>query len=365
MKEIILQSPVGPEITLEGKKCLYFGGTDYLGMANRPEVLAAAHSALESFGLSPSASRGTSGTTELHLSLERAISSFAGSEDAALVCTGYMSMCALLEAAAGKDDMILLQDSAHPSIRMAARVSELPCLEFDPLDLDGFEETLRGAGVKSGRLLVAAEGVAPLTGRLFPLPGILDRLGERNALVLLDDAHAFGVLGERGRGTAEHYEITDSRVLCCATLSKAFGSAGGCVPGSRKLVDRVRLLTGAYLAATPPPAPVLGAARAALELVTGKPLLIERLRSNTTLLKNGINDLGLPVDPTPVPIVPIWFDNPKKMLALSERLLERNILAPYGNYPGSPEGGLIRLAVTAAHTVDQISYFLDCLKETL
>ncbi len=365
MKEIILQSPVGSEITLEGKRCLYFGGTDYLGMANRPEVLAAARLALESFGLSPSASRGTSGTTELHLALERAISSFAGSEDAALVCTGYMSMCALLEAAAGKEDMILLQGSAHPSIRMAARVSELPCLEFDPFDLDGFEETLQKTGVKSGRLLVAAEGVAPLTGRLFPLPEILARLGERDALVLLDDAHAFGVLGERGRGTAEHYEITDSRVLCCATLSKAFGSAGGCVPGSRKLIDRVRSLAGAYLAATSPPAPVLGAARAALELVTGKPLLIERLRRNTERLKNGIRDLGLPVDPTPVPIVPIWFDKPEKMQALSERLLERNILAPYGNYPGSPEGGLIRLAVTAAHTADQISHLLDCLKEAL
>ena len=365
MKEIILQSPVGPEVTIEGKRCLYFGGTDYLGMANRPEVLSAARSALESFGLSSSASRVTSGTTELHLALETAISSFAGTEDAVLICSGYLSMCALLEAAAGKDDTILLQDSAHPSIRMAARNTGLPCLEVDPFDLDLLAETIRRAKVKNGRLLVAAEGVTPLTGRVFPLPEALDLLEERNALVLLDDAHSFGVLGGRGRGTAEYYGMIDSRVLYCATLSKAFGSGGGCVPGSRELTDRVRSLSNAYLTSSPPPAPVLGAARAALELASGSNGLVDRLHRNAALLKQGVRDLGLPVEPTPVPIVPIWFDKSEKMQRISERLFEMNILAPYGNYPGSPEGGLIRLAVTAAHTTDHIRFFLDCLKKIL
>jgi len=365
MKEIILQSPVGPEITVEGKKYIYFGGTDYLGMANRPEVISAAHSALQSFGMSSAASRTSSGTNELHLALEAAISSFAGTGAAAVISSGYLSMSALLEAVAGKDDLILLQCSAHPSIQLAARVSGLPCLEVDLFDPERFAQAFRGAGAKNGRLLVAAEGVTPLTGKLLPLPQILDSLGGRQALVLLDDAHAFGVLGDRGKGTAEHYSIQDSRVLSCATLSKAFGSAGGCVPGSRKLIGSLRRLSMAYITSSPPPAPVLGAARAALELASENPRPIERLRSNAAMLKQGIGELGLPADNTPVPIIPIWLDVPEKMKSLSDSLLERGILAPYSSYPGCPKGGLVRLAVTAAHTAEQINYLLDCLKETL
>jgi 7-keto-8-aminopelargonate synthetase-like enzyme len=365
MKEIILQSAVGAEIIIEGKKCLYFGGTNYLGMANRPEVISAARSALERFGLSSSASRSTSGTTELHLALESAICSFAGSEDAVLICSGYMSMCALLETVAGKDDLILVQGAAHPSIWMAVRVSGLPYMEVDPFDPDQFSQVLREVDGKKGRLLVVAEGVTPLTGRLLPLPELLDRLEGKDALFLLDEAHAFGVLGNRGRGTAEHFGIDDHRIMTCTTLSKAFGSSGGVIPGSRRLVDQVRKFSKVYLASTPPPAPVLGAARAALEYAANNSGMIECLRVNTERLKKGVAELGLPVDPTPVPIIPICFGDSGKLESLSGRLLEMGILAPYGNYPGSPDGGLVRITVSAAHTTEQIDYLLDCLKKVL
>ncbi|MBN2289839.1 MAG: aminotransferase class I/II-fold pyridoxal phosphate-dependent enzyme, partial [Candidatus Glassbacteria bacterium] len=203
------------------------------------------------------------------------------------------------------------------------------------------------------------------TGRLLPLPQVLDRLAGRDALVLLDEAHAFGVVGERGRGTAEYWRVDDPRVLSCTTLSKAFGSSGGVVPGSRRLVEDLRVRSNVYLASTPPPAPVLGAARAALELATDKPSLVGSLHRNTARLKEGVGSLGLAVEHTPVPIIPVWFDSPGKTQALSERLFAMNVLAPYGNYPGSPPGGLVRLTVSAAHTADQITYLLDCLKKAL
>ncbi|MEA2062525.1 MAG: aminotransferase class I/II-fold pyridoxal phosphate-dependent enzyme [Gemmatimonadota bacterium] len=365
MREIILDSPVGPEITMEGKRYLYFGGTNYLGMAGRPEVIEAARAALDGYGLSSSASRSTSGTSRLHLELETAISAFAGCEATALLCSGYMSMLALLEAVAGENDQVLLQQDAHPSIRMAVRASGLPCLEADPFDPDRFAQALGNAGAKHTRLLVVGEGVSPLTGRLYPLPRVLEQLGGRQSLVLLDEAHAFGVIGETGAGTAEYYKIADERVLCCATLSKAFGASGGIVPGKRELVEALRARSNAYLAASPPPGPVLGAARAAVELVAGNPGLIEVLHSNTTRLKDGIRSLGLDVDRTPVPIVPVWFDKPERMQAIYDRLLELGVLAPYTSYPGCPPGGMIRLAVSAAHTGEQIEFFLDCLKKAV
>jgi len=365
MRKIILESPVGPEITVWGKRYLFFGGTDYLGMAGRPEVLEGARKALDWFGISSSGSRTSTGTNELHLKLEAAISRFAGSEDTVLVSSGYLSMAALIAAVCEQGDLILIQDDAHSSIRDAVAVSGLKNLDFSLRKLETLDKCLDRANQAGSRIVITVEGVSPLFGTVFPLPEVLALLDRKDFLVLIDDAHAFGVLGEKGRGTAEFHGYTGPRVLSCSTLSKAFGSFGGCVPGTRALTSSLRKRSLAYNCSTPPPAPVIGAALAAFEYVNKNTGLIARLRENACFLKEGLAVIGLPSDNPTVPIAPLYFNEPEKLEKLSQKLLEEGILAPLVNYPGSPDGGLIRLAVSAAHSQDQISRLLECLKKNI
>jgi len=362
LKEVVLEGPVGPEITVWGKRYLFFGGTDYLGMAGRPEVLEGARRAIDRFGISSSGSRISSGTNPLHLELEAAISRFTLCEDAVLLSSGYLGMTALLAAVGEREDRVFLQREAHSSIKEAAAMSGMEIFEFSLEDLGSLEKLLSRPDPSGGKIILAAEGVSPLYGTIFPLKEVLRLLQDRDFLILLDDAHAFGVLGEQGRGTAEYHAEERPEVLSCATLSKAFGSFGGCVAGSRTLTEAIRKRALAYSCSTPAPAPVVGAALAAFEYLARNPGLIGRLHKNARLLKDGLAGIGLPVDNRTVPIAPVCLDKPERLEALAQKLLEAGILTPLTDYPGSPAGGLIRLAVSAAHSEDQISYLLSCLK---
>ncbi len=362
LREIVLEGPVGPEVTVWGRKFLFFGGTDYLGMAGRAEVLEGARAALGQYGMSSAGSRTSSGTNQLHLQLERVAGRFFECGEAVVLPSGYLAMSALLSAVARGDDLVLVQRGGHPSLVDAARVSGLECRGFD-CSPQGLELALTGLPERR-RVLLMAEGVAPLYGTIFPLEEILARLDGREFLVLLDDAHALGVLGGRGRGTAEHHgRLGDPRVLSCATLSKALGAFGGVAPLSRELAAGLRARALSYIGSTPPPAPVLGAALAAFECLEREPALLSRLRENAARLKDGLRALGLSPDgPSQVPIAPIVLEDPRKLERLYARLLEEGILAPLLNYPGTPAGGMIRAAVSSSHSAEQIDRFLECLR---
>ena len=189
MNKWVLQGPVGTEVTIQGKRYLLFSGTDYLGMAGRPELARGAEKAAALYGISSSSSRTSVGTTELHLELEKQVSRFAGTEDTVVMATGYMSMGALLTAVLEKNDEIVIQHNAHPSIREAVTVRSPDCSEFKIEGLETLKEALKKPGARAGRIIVVAEGVAPLFGTVFPLPEVLKVLEDRDSLVLLDDAH--------------------------------------------------------------------------------------------------------------------------------------------------------------------------------
>ena len=365
MKGIVLQSPVGTQVTIGGRQYLYFGGTDYLGMANRPELREGAIQAIESYGISSSASRTSSGTTELHLELEQAISGFAGTAGAVLLSAGYLGMHALLSGLVEREEPLLLQQDAHSSIKEAAVAWCGNRREFDIHDLGTLRKALGDLPASGGRVILAGEGVSPLYGTIFPLNDILELLGERNVLVLVDDAHGFGVLGDQGRGTLEYHGCGREDVVFCSTLSKAFGSFGGCVPASSGVIEKIRRRSSIYHCATPPPAPLSGAALAAIRYVADNPAIVKRLKENAGLLKNGLAALGLPADNPEVPIAPVCPGRVKDLEKVSGRLFEDGILAPFSRYPGSPEGGMIRIAVTAAHSKEQIETLLAALRKFL
>jgi 7-keto-8-aminopelargonate synthetase-like enzyme len=361
MRKIVLESPVDAEVTIQRKKYLYFGGTNYLGMAGRPEVVAAAKQAIDSFGLSSSASRTSTGTNQLHLDVESALSNFAGTEDAVLLSSGYLAMHSLLEGVVDNNDRLLLQGSAHPSIQQAVRLTGISFHEFDPKRLADLRPILK----TDQRILVIVEGITSLTGDVFPLSDLLALLKQRDFLVLVDDAHGLGVVGASGKGTAELHHSESPDVISCATLSKAFGAFGGCILAQKEIGKSIRKRSLAYICASPPSAADLGAALAAIQLVATRAEILRQLRENVAFLKRGLRDLGLPVEENHVPIIPIQLGSSREMNQLSERLLDSGILAPHLTYPGSPEGGLIRLVVTATHTAEQMERLLQCLKREL
>jgi len=358
MKKIVLEGPTAEEVTIQGRVYLYFGGTNYLGMSARAEVAEGAKQAISSFGLSSSASRTSTGTNRLHLQVESALSKFCGTDDAIVLSSGYLAMQSLLEGVMEEDDFLLLQSSAHPSIQQAAKLTGLPCREFDVSNL---AEIQRGFDSRR-RVLVIAEGVSSLTGAVFPLPETMELLEKVHFKILIDDAHSLGVAGEHGKGTANFHRCESADIVACATLSKAFGAFGGCVLSDGEIGERIRSRSFAYICASPPSAGDLGAALASIQLVTEQPGIIWKLHQNVHRLKDGLSQLGFQVEKNHIPIIPIILDSPEQMMALSERLFASGILAPYLNYPGSPEGGLIRLAVTASHTTGQIDRLLNAMK---
>lgn len=366
LDKIVLQGPVGPEVLVNGKKYLYFGGSDYLGMSSREQVLAGARAAIERFGVSSAASRVSSGTNMLHLELESALAAFSAEEEAVIFSSGYLGMHVLLEGVAREGDHVLLQEDAHSSVKEAVVLTGLPCDTFSLIDLEGLAAAVKNLAGAGGRLLVVGEGVSPLMGTIFPLPEVLERLEGVEALVVLDDAHSFGTLGKNGRGTAENFGLSgDQRLRRCATLSKAFGSFGGCIAGSQSLIDSIRERSMAYVCSTPPPAPILGAALASVRLAAERPQLLEKLRRNVAQLKNGLRGLGLTADSTPVPIIPVCLDDAAQLRNIFAGLESDGIIAPLMSYPGSPAHGMIRVAVSSLHTELQIQSLLDSLARHL
>ena len=353
VREIVLDGPVGAEVSMDGRRFLYFGGTNYLGMAGRPELRDGAISAVEDYGVSSSAARSSSGTLSIHLELEKHVAAFAGTETAVNYSSGYIGMAVLLSGLLDSTDIVAVHHDAHSSIREAVRAWAPDYIEFDIEDPGTLADKLKAAK-GSGRVVVAGEGVSPLFGRVFPLPEVVEALDGREYLVMIDDAHGFGVLGERGRGTVSHFNMTSDNIFTCATLSKAFGAFSGVVPCSVAGAERIRNQSMAYQCSSPPPAPICGAAIASFEYIASHPELFETLEANNRLMRKTIASLGLEVRDLPTPIVPLFKAGSLPLNELSERLYERGILAPYTRYPGSPEGGMIRLAVTAGHSREQI-----------
>ena len=365
-EKLIHQGPVGPEVTVEGKTYLYFGGSDYLGMSNREQVLAGARAGIKRFGVSSAASRVSSGTNTLHLNLESAIAAFCGAEDSVVCSSGYLAMRCLLEGLVRENDRILLQEDAHASIRDAVRLSGLPVVEYSLRDLEGLREKAKKAAPSGGRLLVLGEGVSPLMGTIYPLDRVFECLAGSEFLVLLDDAHGFGVLGRRGHGIAELFGLEkEARLHTCATLSKAFGSFGGCISGPRELTDKVRERSMVYICSTPPPAPVLGAALVAIRLAAERPRIIEQLQRNAALVRDRLRRIGLEVEESNVPIVPVCLPDSARLRKVNQALLEAGIIAPFMSYPGSPAEGMIRIAVTTLHTESQIGRLVDTFQKSL
>lgn len=356
--QLVLTGPVGATASFNGKEYLYFGGTNYLGFADRIELQQGAVEAVKKYGSSFSASRETSGTGLLHLELERKLAQFKGTENACIYASGYLGNQILLSVLANPGDVVICDEWAHPSILEAIPRTVKEVRFYGHHDLEELAKLVRGLD----RAIIELNGVETGTGEIAPLNEVLDILPEGDFQILVDDCHATGILGEHGRGTPEHYEIRSPNVYQTETMSKALGSFGGFIAGSKEFCDRIRETATTYIGSTPLPPAVLGACLAAVDLVMRESHLRQRLRDNAEYAASKLTNLGFQASfyGTPILFISNLDESGAKKLHL--RLREAGIIVPFVHYPTSDSPGRLRLVVTATHTKEEIDRLCNGLK---
>jgi 7-keto-8-aminopelargonate synthetase-like enzyme len=360
----IMESPPGAEVILDGRRCLYFGGTGYFGLHSHPAVIRAGVRAFEKYGTHNATSRAGFGNNPVLLEVEARLREFFKEEDAVYFGSGYLGSLILVQALAGRHDVLFVDESAHFCINDAASLGK-SVFRFRHRDPDDLAKKIGRQLKVRQRPILLTDGVFPIFGRIAPVPEYARILSPYGGLMAIDDAHGAGVLGANGRGTYEHFGMKGPSFYYCGTLSKAFGGHGGFVAGKKSFIGRVRASVGAYIGSTPTPTPVAAATAKGIELLLSHPEKRARLRRNTAALKSGLKRLGIAVEDNPVPVVAWSMRTEKEMKRVQEKLLRRGIAVPRLKYAGAPASGVLRMTVFSTHTLGQIGRLLDELAEAL
>ncbi|MEO8426547.1 MAG: pyridoxal phosphate-dependent aminotransferase family protein [Verrucomicrobiota bacterium] len=342
-----------------GRKLSYFGGCDYFRLSSHPAVRRALRDGLKRYGLNVAASRMTTGNHELYERLEKQLAKFFGADSALLVSTGYLANLAVAQAMAGSFSHALIDERAHASLQDAAQFLECPVLRFKHRDVADVNRSIQRCG-NSARLILLTEGMFSHDGSIAPVKDYLQFM-PRDSLVLLDDAHAAGVLGHRGKGTVELANVSRRRIIQTITLSKAFGVYGGailCTAASRRrLVTKSRLFTGS----TPIPLPLAAAALQAVQLIKTDNSLRRRLWANIDYLQAALSKSGLSIGGRNSPILSVIPRSARHALALKRGLVAHGVYPSLIAYPGGPESGYFRFAISSEHSRRQLDELIAAL----
>lgn len=357
----MLEEAPGPVIRLKGQDCVYFGGNNYLGLAHHPQVTEAAIHAIRQYGVNVAASRHTTGSTVLHTELEAALSAFKGKDQAVTFASGYLGNGILMQVLRRTYTRVLIDEAAHPSLfgGIPRDVDAVhPFRHGDVLDL---EKLLQASA--PGTSLMVTDGIYALTGEIAPLDEYHRLAVKYNAHMLVDDAHATGILGAQGRGTPEYFGLDGSlRIYQTETMSKAIGGYGGFIAGSAGLISRIREDSPVYQASTALPPPMAAAGMAGIEWIRQHPEAGHQLIHNALWIKSEIRDMGFQSNAFPTPIIPIGLANKEQAQNLSAFLLENGLWVPFMNYPVHQSGFLLRMALSLLHTGEHIDRLLTALK---
>jgi glycine C-acetyltransferase len=354
-RERQIEGPQGSEIEVGGREVLNFCANNYLGLANHPAIVAAAQEALKQYGYGMASVRFICGTQTLHQELEGAIARFFGKGDAILYSSCWDANGGLFETVLGEDDAVLSDELNHASIIDGIRLCKAQRVRYRNGDMGELERGLQETKGKRLRLIVT-DGVFSMDGALAKLPEICDLAEKYDAVVMVDDSHATGILGPTGRGTPEHFGVMERVDIITSTLGKTLGgAAGGFTCASAEVVDYLRQRSRPYLFSNALPPPIVRAAMKALELVGQSSELRDRLHANAKRVRAGLEGAGFQVKPGQHPILPVMLGDAALATRMADRLLERGIYVIGFSYPVVPQGqARIRLQMSAAHTPEQI-----------
>ena len=354
----VMSAPSGT-INLDGREVILLGSNNYLGLSTHPHVIAAAVAATEEFGTGSSGSRLISGNSVLYTTLETNLAKTKGAEAALVFSSGYAANTSVIPVLAEEGDLILSDALNHASIIDGCRLSRATKKVYQHCDVEHLKTLLSESSTFRRRLIVT-DGVFSMDGDIVPLPDICDLAAGHDAMVLVDDAHGFGVLGKDGGGTAAHFGLEGENIIQMGTLSKAVDALGGYIAGSRPLIELLINRARGFIFTTGLPPATLAAANAALDLIRSTPELRQRLFSHAKCLKTALIDLGYTLLPSETQILPVVLRSPQRATRVAESLLAEGVFAPAIRPPAvPPETSRLRLTVMATHTEAEIQRAID------
>jgi len=358
-----LQSGQSPEILINGQKYILLASNSYLGLSMDPRVINASKAALEKYGTGSGGSRLVSGSSDLHRELEEKIAWFKNTEAAILFSSGYLANVGTIDSLVGPGDFVYSDELNHASIIDGCRLSKADLRVYKHLDLKELE-TLLSAERTEAKKLVVTDTVFSMDGDLVDLKELSEICKRQGAMLMVDEAHATGVLGERGSGATEHFDVEQNVPIVMGTLSKAVGSMGGYIAGSRDLIDFIRNRVRSYIFDTSLPAAALAASMKSIDIISGEKERRDHLWEMIHRFKSGLEKLGLQILPSNSAIVPILIGEPEPTLEFANELRKEGVFTPAVRPPSVPHGKCrIRASLMAGHDKNQIDAAVEAFKK--
>lgn len=360
----LLDSPQGPEVTVDGQRLLAFCNNDYLGLANHPEVIDAMVQGARRWGVGGGASHLVVGHSEPHHQLEEALAALTGRPRALLMSSGYMANMGAVTALVGKGDTVLQDRLNHASLLDAGLLSGARFSRYLHNDVQSLTSRLAKS---TGSTLVVTDGVFSMDGDLADLPALCATARQRNAWVMVDDAHGFGCLGSAGGGVVEHYQLDMDQVqVLVGTLGKAFGTGGAFIAGSEELIETLIQFARPYIYTTSQPPALAWATLKSLQLLRDEGWRRDHLTRLIKQFRDGAHELGLQLMDSATPIQPVLVGSSERAMQLSALLRERGILVTAIRPPTVPQGtARLRITLSAAHSHDQVEQLLRALQQAV
>jgi glycine C-acetyltransferase len=352
----ILEGPTGARARFDGRDVINLASNNYLGLANHPRMNAAAAKAAEELGAGTGAVRSIAGTMASHGELERRFAEFKHAEDALMFQSGFTANAGTVAAILDRTDVIVSDRLNHASIIDGARLSRAEIKVFEHKDAAHADALLEETARPGRRQLLITDGVFSMDGDIAPLPDLVEVAERRGAIMMIDDAHASGVLGTGGAGTVDHFGLHGRVDVQVGTLSKAIGVLGGFIAGPHALIEWLVNRGRPFLFSTSAPPAVVAACLEALDIIRDEPERLERLWTNTTKFKEGLHDLGFDTGASETPITPVITGEEEATQRFAQRLFEEGVFTPAIVFPTVPKGrARVRTIVTADHGEDDLS----------
>ena len=359
---IAMSENEGTEAVFKGKRLIMCGSNNYLGLTTHPKVRQAAKNAIDRFGTSCTGSRFLNGTLEMHEQLERELADWVGKQAALVFSTGMQTNLGVISALVGEEDVVILDKEDHASIVDGARLSSGKIKRFFHNDLKSLEQTLADVPAEKGKLVVV-DGLFSMEGDIAPLPGIIALCKKFGARLMVDDAHALGVLGG-GRGTAAHFGVTKNVDLIMSTFSKSLASLGGFIAGDEVVIHYIKHHARSLIFSASIPPSNAAAALAALQVIKEEPERIERLNQIADRMRKGFRELGFDIGNSETPVIPILIGDDMRTVRTWRQLFDNGVFVNPVLSPAVSAGRqMIRTSYMATHTDEQMEKVLEVFKK--
>ena len=356
-----IQSDQDTEVLISGKKVLMFGSNAYLGLTNHPKVKEAAIEAIKKYGTGCAGSRFLNGTLDLHLQLEKRLAEFVGKEDAIVYSTGFQVNLGVVSCITGREDYILWDELDHASIIEGHRLSFSTKLKFKHNDMDSLEKQLQKCEPDKVKLIVI-DGVFSMEGDVAKLPEIVALAKKYNASVMVDEAHGIGVFGDHGRGTCNHFGVTNDVDLIMGTFSKSFASIGGFIAADSSIINWLRHNARTYIFSASNTPAATASALEALHIIQNEPERLEALWEATNYALKRFREAGFEIGATESPIIPLYVRDTEKTFMVTKLAFDEGVfINPVIPPACAPQDTLVRVALMATHTKEQIDRAVEKL----